>query len=61
MARVSDVTVEIHAVDRVSPVIRRIRWHLWIWRYADRIILSMGVVILVLAVVLAFILGRLTA
>lgn len=61
MAKIGDVTVTIRAIDEVSPVIRRIKWHLWIWRYSDRIILAMGVVILVLAVVLAFVLGRVTA
>jgi len=61
MASVQDVTVTIKAVDEVSPVIRRIKWALWIWRYSDRIILGMGVVILVLSVVLAFVLGRVTA
>jgi len=61
VAKIGDVTVTIRAIDEVSPVIRRIKWHLWIWRYSDRIILAMGVVILVLAVVLAFVLGRVTA
>ena len=61
MASVQDVTVTISAVDRVTPVIRRIRWHLWIWRYADRIIFGMGTVILIMAVVLAFIAGLVSA
>jgi len=58
--KIDDIIVTIRAIDNVSPVIRRLRWHLWIWRYADRIILSMGAAMIVMVAVLAFILGRVT-
>ena len=58
---VGDVTVTIRAVDKVTPALRRIGWNLFIFRHGTEVIVALSLVILVLAVVLAFVLGRVSA
>jgi hypothetical protein len=59
--KTDDVTVTIRAVDKVSPVLRRVGWNLFIFRHGTEVIVAMALVILVLSVILAFVLGRISA
>ena len=58
--KADDITVTIRAIDKASPVLRRVKWMLWWYQYGGIVVGGLLGAVLVLVAVLAFILGRLT-
>jgi len=55
--KTGDLTVTITAEDRVSPVVRRLSRRLWWYRWGPAVIQTL----LMIMLMVAFILGRITA
>ena len=51
MAELGEIKVVLRAVDRMSPVLRRLRWRLWWYRWEPFVVIG-------LALAVAFLLGR---
>ena len=61
MAEISDVKVTLRAVDKVSPVLRRVSRQLWWFQYGGLVLFVACVLLMGLVTALAFALGRITA
>lgn len=58
MAEIGDVKITLRAVDKVSPVIRRINRRLWWMQYGGMVLFAVCVLLMVVVAALAFTLGR---
>ena len=61
MAEISDLKITLRAVDRVSPVIRRISRRLWWMQYGGAVLFATSLLLMAFVTALAFVLGRVTA
>jgi hypothetical protein len=59
--KADDITVTLTAVDRVSPVLRRIGRRLWWMQYGGFVTTGLVIAVVIFASIAAFLLGRLSA
>jgi uncharacterized protein involved in exopolysaccharide biosynthesis len=59
--KADDISVTVRAIDKASPVLRRISRQLWWFQYGGAVLFATVGLLMVLVMALAFALGRVTA